>query len=111
MHREGVEPNFNMLRYIYSLTKKKGELAFSFAAVPSLNIFVRLKDLPKTWRHMYFIVEHKYDFCDIRRLWVDECHRIKRPRLLSVYAELVNKLHEEYLAKRTSTSNCFGRYV
>ena len=39
MHREGVEPNFDILRYIYSLTKKKGELAFSFAAVPSLNIF------------------------------------------------------------------------
>ena len=28
MHREGVEPNFDMLRYIYSLTKKKGELVF-----------------------------------------------------------------------------------
>ena len=48
MHREGVEPNFDMFRHIYSLTKKKGELTFSFAAVPSLNIFVRLKDLPKT---------------------------------------------------------------
>ena len=68
MHREGVEPNFNMLWHMYSLTKKKGELAFSFAAVPSLNIFVRLKDLPKSWRHMYFIVEYPSEFCDIRRL-------------------------------------------
>ena len=31
MYREGVEPDFDMLRHIYSLTKKKGELAFSFA--------------------------------------------------------------------------------
>ena len=45
MYREGVEPDFDMLRHIYSLTKKKGELAFSFADVPSLNIFSRLKDL------------------------------------------------------------------
>ena len=45
MYREGIEPNFDMLRHIYSLTKKKGELAFSFADVPSLNIFSRLKDL------------------------------------------------------------------
>ena len=48
MHREGVEPNFDMLQYIYSLAKKKSELAFSFSAVPSLNIFARLQDLPKT---------------------------------------------------------------
>ena len=47
MHRDGVEPNFDMLRHMYSLTKKKSELAFSFAAVLSLNIFARLKDLPK----------------------------------------------------------------
>ena len=52
MHREGVEPNFDILRHMYSLTKKRGELAFSFAAIPSLNIFARLKDLPKTWRYM-----------------------------------------------------------
>ena len=94
MHREGVETNFDMLRYIYSLTKKKGELVFSFVAMPSLNIFARLKDLPKTWRHMYFIVEHPSDFCDIRRLWTDECHKIKCPRLPSVHLQLVNKLHE-----------------
>ena len=111
MHREGVEPNFDMLRHIYSLTKKKGELAFSFAVVPSLNIFTRLKDLPKSYRHMYFIVEHPSDFCDIRWLWVNECHKIRRPQLPSVYSELVNKLHEEYLAKRTSVSNCSHRYV
>ena len=84
MHREGVEPNFDMLRHIYSLTKKKGELSFSFAVVPSLNIFARLKDMPKTWRHMYFIVEYPSDFCDVRRLWVDECHKIRRPKLPSV---------------------------
>ena len=48
MHREGVKPNFDMLRHMYSLTKKKGELAFSFAAVSSLNIFVRLKELSKS---------------------------------------------------------------
>ena len=29
MHREGVNPTLDMLRYVYSLTKK-GELAFSF---------------------------------------------------------------------------------
>ena len=111
MHREGVEPSFDMLRHIYSLTKKKGKLSFSFAAVLSFNIFARLKDLPKTWRHMYFVVEHPSDFYDIRRLWVDECHKIKRPQLPSIYSELVNKLHEEYLAKRTSTINCSHRYV
>ena len=111
MYREGVEPNFDMLRHIYSLTKKKGELAFSFTAVPSLNIFKRLKDLPKTWRYMYFIVEHKSDFSDIRRLWVDECHKIKHPQLPSVYSALIHKLHEKYLAKRTSTSNFSSRYV
>ena len=48
MYREGVEPNFDMLRHMYSLNKKKGELVFSLAAVLSLNIFARLKDLPKT---------------------------------------------------------------
>ena len=83
MHREGVELNFDMLRYIYSLTKKKDELAFSFVAVPSLNIFVRLKDLPKTWRHMYFVVEHKSNFSDIRHLWVDKYHKIRHPQLPS----------------------------
>ena len=62
MHREGVEPDFDMFRHIYSLNKKKGELAFSLTAVSSLNIFARLKDLPKTWRHMYFIVEHPSEF-------------------------------------------------
>ena len=68
-----------MLRHIYSLAKKKGELAFSFAAVSSLSIFARLKDLPKFWRHMYFVIEYPFDFYDIRHLWVDECHKIKRP--------------------------------
>ena len=111
MHREGIELNFDMLRYIYSLTKKKGELAFSFATIPRLNIFARLKDLPKTWRHMYFVVQHKSDFCDVRRLWVDEFHKIKRLQLPSVYSELIDKLHEEYLAKRTSASNCSSYYV
>ena len=48
MYREGVEPDFDILRHIYSLNKKNGELAFSSAAVSSLNIFARLKDLPKT---------------------------------------------------------------
>ena len=111
MHRESVEPDFDMLRHIYSLTKKKGELAFSFAAVLSLNIFAGLKNLPKTWRHRYFIIEHPSELCDIRRLWVDECHKIKRPRLSSVYLELVSKLHERYLAERTSASNYSLRYV
>ena len=111
MHREVVDPNLDMLRYVYSLTKKKGELAFSFSTVPSLNIFARLKDLPKTCRHMYFVVEHKSDFSNIRCLWVDECHRIRRPELPSVHSALINKLHEEYLAKRTSASNCSSRYV
>ena len=111
MHREGVDLNLDMLRYVYSLTKKKGELAFSFSAVPSLNIFARLKDLPKSWRHMYFVVEHKSDFSDIRRLWVDECHKVRRPQLSSAHSALINKLHEEYLAKRTYASNCSSRYV
>ena len=111
MYREGVESDFSMLRHVYSLTKKKGELAFSFAAMPSINIFARLKALPKTWRHMFFVVEHPSDFCDVRCLWVDECHKIRRPKLSSVYLELVNELHEEYLAKRTSASNCSGRYI
>ena len=111
MHREGVEPNFDMLRHMYSLTKKKGELAFSFAAVPSLNIFMRLKDLPKPWRYMYFVVEHSSDFCDILHLWVDEYHKIKRPQLPSVYSKLVNKLYERYLAEGTSASNYSHRYV
>ena len=48
MHREGIEPDFDMLRHMYSLNKKKGELAFSLAAVSSLNIFARFKNLPKT---------------------------------------------------------------
>ena len=48
MYREGVEPDFDMLRHIYSLNKKRSELAFSLAVVSSLNIFARLKDLPKT---------------------------------------------------------------
>ena len=72
---------------------------------------MRLKDLPKTWRHMYFVVEHKSNFSDIWRLWVDEYHKIKHPQLPSVYSELVNKLHEQHLAKRTSASNCSSRYV
>ena len=42
---------------------------------------------------------------------MDECHRIKHPQLSSVYAELVNKLYKEYLAKRTSANNCSDRYV
>ena len=94
MHREGVNPNLDILRYVYGLTKKKGELSFSFSAVPSLNIFARLKDLPKSWRHMYFVVEHKSDFSDIRCLWVDECHKVRRPQLSSAYSALINKLHE-----------------
>ena len=48
MHRESVDPTLDMLRYVYSLTKKKGELVFSFSAMPSLNLFVRLKDLQKS---------------------------------------------------------------
>ena len=111
MHREGVNPTLDMLRYVYSLMKKKGELAFSFSATPSLNLFARLKDLPKSWRHMYFVVEHKSDFSDIRRLWVDECHKIKRAQLPSAHLALIDKLHEEYLAKRTSANNCSHRYV
>ena len=111
MHREGVKPNFDMLRHMYSLTKKKGKLTFSYATVPSLNIFARLKDLSKFWRHMYFVVEHPSDFCNIRRLWVGECHKIRHPQLPSVHSELVNNFHEQYLAKRTSMSNCSHRYV
>ena len=111
MHKEGVDPTLDMLRYVYSLTKKKGELAFSFSAFPSLNIFSRLKDLKKSWRHMYFVVEHKSDFSDIRRLWVDECQKIRRPQLPSVHEALMNKLHEEFLAKRTSAYNCSSRYI
>ena len=111
MHRECVDPNLDMLRYVYSLTKKKGELVFSFSAMSSLNIFMRLKDLPKSWRHMYFVVEHKSDFSDIRRLWVDECHKVRRPQLSSAHLALINKLHEEYLTKRTSASNYSSRYV
>ena len=111
MHREGIDSTLDMLRYVYSLTKKKGELAFSFFAVPSLNIFVRLKDLLKSWRHMYFIVKYKSDFSDIWSLWVDECHKGRRPQLPSAHSALINKLHEEYLAKRTSASNYSSRYV
>ena len=48
MHKEGVNPTLDMFRYVYSLAKKKGELAFSFSAMPSLNLFARLKDLPKS---------------------------------------------------------------
>ena len=33
MHREGIELDLDVLRYVYSLTKKKGELAFSFFTV------------------------------------------------------------------------------
>ena len=111
MHKEGVHPSLDIFWYVYSLNKKKGELAFPFLAVPSLNLFVRLKDLQKSWRHMYFVVEHKSDFCDIRCLWVDECHKIRRPQLPSIHSALINKLHEEYLAKRTSANNCSSRYV
>ena len=111
IHREGVEPDFDMLRHMYSLSKKKGKLAFSLAAVSSLNIFARIKDLPKTWRHMYFVIEHLFEFCSIQRLWVDECHKIKRPQLSSVYSELAIKLHQRYLAKGTSASNYFHHYI
>ena len=48
MSRKCVQPDFDMLQHMYCLNKKKGELAFSLAVVPSLNIFARLKDLPKT---------------------------------------------------------------
>ena len=39
MYREGKEPDFDMLRHMYSLNRKKGELTFSLVVVPSLNIF------------------------------------------------------------------------
>ena len=74
MYREGKEPNFDILRHMYSLNKKKGELTFFLAVVSSLNIFARLKDLLKIWRQMYFFYKHPFEFCSIRRLWVDECH-------------------------------------
>ena len=106
MYREGKEPNFDMLRHMYSLNKKKGELTFSLAAVPSLNIFARHKDLSKTLRYWYFVIEHPSEFCSIRCLWVDECHKIKRPQLPSLYSELVIKLHQRYLAEGTSARNC-----
>ena len=48
MYREGVKPDFDMLRHMYSLNKKKGELAFSLSVILSLNIFARLKDFSKT---------------------------------------------------------------
>ena len=79
MYREGKELDFDMLRHMYSLNKKKGELIFSLAVVPSLHIFARLKDFPKAWRHRYFVIEHPFEFCSIRRLWVDEYHKIKHP--------------------------------
>ena len=73
MHREGREPSFTILRHVYSLAKKKGELVFSLAAVPQYNIFIRLKDLPKSWRNKYFVVEHPSEFSDVRYLWSDKC--------------------------------------
>ena len=111
MHREGVEPDFDILRYMYSLTKKKGELTFSLATVPGLNIFVRLKDLPKTWRHRYFVIEHPSEFCSIRCLWMDECQKIKRPKLPSVCSELAEKLRQRHLAEGTFAKNCSQRYI
>ena len=111
IYREGVKPDFDMLRHMYSLNKKNGELAFSLAVVSSLNSFTRLKDLPKTWRHRYFVIEYPLEFCSIRHLWVDECHKIKRPQLPSVYLKLAIKLHQRYLAEGTYTSNYSHRYV
>ena len=82
MHREGREPDFDVLRYMYSLNKKKGELTFSMAIVPSLNLFSKLQDLPKSWRHKYFIIEHLLEFFSIWRLWIDKCHKVKHPTKL-----------------------------
>ena len=65
MYREGVELDFDMLRHIYSLNKKRGELAFSLAVVPSLNLFSKLQDLPKFWMHKYFVIEHPSEFFSI----------------------------------------------
>ena len=94
IHREGKEPNFDMLWYMCSLNKKKGELTFSLVVMPSMNIFSKLQDLPKTWRYIYFIIGHPFEFCGIWHLWVDECHKIKCPtKLPSVYSELAIKLH------------------
>ena len=92
MYREGKEPNFDMLQHMYSLNKKKGELTFSLATIPSLNIFARLPDLIKTWRYKYFVIEHPSEFCSIKLLWVDEFHKIKHPKLPSVHSELAEKL-------------------
>ena len=111
MYREGREPDFDILQHMYSLNKKKGKLTFSLVVVPILNIFARLKDFPKAWRHRYFVVEHPSEFCSIRRLWVDECHKIKRPQLSSVYSELAIKLHQCYLIEGTNVRNCSQQYV
>ena len=112
MHREGREPDFDMLRHMYSLNKKKGELTFSLAAVPSLNLFSKLQDLPKSWRHQYFIIEHPFEFFIIRHLWVDEYYKIKRPtKLPSEDLELAIKLHQLCLAEGTSAKNYSQRYL
>ena len=97
MHREGKEPSLVVLRYIYSLQKKRGELAFSLVAVPQYNIFIRLKDLPKSWRNKYFVVEHPSEFDDVRCLWSDECQKVRRvSKLPSEDLELIEKYHFMY---------------
>ena len=106
MHKEGREPNFDLLRHMYSLNSKKEKLTFSLAIVPNLNLFSKLQDLPKSWRHRYFIIEHPSEFFSIRRLWVDDCHKIKWPtKLPSEDSELAIRLHQRCLAKGTSAKN------
>ena len=97
MHREGREPDFDILRHVYSLAKKKGELAFSLTVVSQLNLFFKLKDLPKSWRHKYFVVEHPSEFSDVRCLWADECTKVRHVHKFPPDdSELVERLHFKY---------------
>ena len=93
MHREGRELDHDMFRVIYSLNKKKKSL-HSLSAVLNLSLFVKLSDLPKSWRHKYFVIKHPLEFFGVRHLWVDKCHKVKRmSRLPSEEEKMVHKLY------------------
>ena len=62
VHKESREPDLEMFWYMYSLTKKNGELTFSLSVVLNYRLFVKLLNLNKACRHTFFIIEHPMDF-------------------------------------------------
>lgn len=81
-----------------------GELTFSLSAVPKHSLFVKLHDLPKTWRHQFFIVEHPMDFIDVQRQRAEECSRVPRPtRFSGEEANVIKALYKRSIMENIST--------